>query len=276
MKRATTAIALSVGALSLCIGTDGARAGVGEGLIGHRAVYDVALQDASDRSGIEGLEGRLVYQFSGTACSGYTTNFRFVNRIDTGDDVRITDQQSVMYEDVKSGRFEFETKSFTDQRLDKGVSGAAQEDDKGIKINLTKPDQRMVEIADSRFPAAHMIEIIKHAERHQHIFETRIFDGSEDGDIGYLTTVVVGDQEKPKKPDAETRAMGKDLASMPYWPVSIAYYDDKNPGDQLPVYTQTFKLYENGITRDLTLDYGDFVLKARLKTLDVLDDGACH
>jgi hypothetical protein len=33
----------------------------------------------------------------------------------------------------------------------------------------------------------------------------------------------------------------------------------------------SFKLYENGITRDLTMDYGDFVLTGRLAKLELLD-----
>ena len=51
----------------------------------HRAVYDLALDKASDRSGITGITGRMVYEFNGSACEGYTVTFRFVTRIDTGD-----------------------------------------------------------------------------------------------------------------------------------------------------------------------------------------------
>ena len=51
----------------------------------HRAVYDLALDKASDRSGITGITGRMVYEFNGSACDGYTVTFRFVTRIDTGD-----------------------------------------------------------------------------------------------------------------------------------------------------------------------------------------------
>ena len=54
-------------------------------LIAHRAVYDLALDKASDRSGIIGLQGRMVYEFNGSPCEGYTVNFRFVTRIDTGE-----------------------------------------------------------------------------------------------------------------------------------------------------------------------------------------------
>ena len=49
------------------------------------------------------------------------------------------------------------------------------------------------------------------------------------------------------------------MATRPYWPVTIAYFNDDATGDALPIYRMEFKLYENGITRDLTMDYGDFV-----------------
>ena len=37
----------------------------------------------------------------------------------------------------------------------------------------------------------------------------------------------------------------------------------------MPVYRISFELYENGVSRDLKLDYGDFALKGDLKSLDV-------
>ena len=51
----------------------------------HRAVYDLELKNASDRSGITGMYGRMVYEFNGSACEGYTVSFRFVTQVDTGE-----------------------------------------------------------------------------------------------------------------------------------------------------------------------------------------------
>nr|MDH4439936.1 DUF1849 family protein [Rhizobium sp.] len=59
------------------------------GLVPHRAVYDIVLKEASDRSGIEGVRGRMVYEFSGSSCKGFNTKFRFVTRINVGDGVRV-------------------------------------------------------------------------------------------------------------------------------------------------------------------------------------------
>ena len=65
----------------------------------HRAVYDLSLNDASDRSGITGVAGRMVYEFEGSRCDGYTVKFRFVTQIDTTEMSRLTDQQTTTYED---------------------------------------------------------------------------------------------------------------------------------------------------------------------------------
>ncbi|MBC7313220.1 MAG: cell envelope integrity EipB family protein [Rhizobium sp.] len=249
-------------------------AGAG-GLVPHRAVYDIQLKQASERSGIEGMRGRMVYEFSGSECQGFTTNFRFVTRIDTGEQIRVTDQQSMTFEDLAAGKFRFETKSFTDDQLDKDVSGAAEDEDGKVRIEIEEPEPRAVELADSRFPTAHMMDVIANARKGKSLFEARIFDGSEDGDKSYLTTTVVGRAHTPTSLEAADKSAGA-MAAEAYWPVSIAYFDEKASGDLLPIYTQSFKLYENGISRDLTLDYGDFVLTGKLTKLEVLGSGECR
>ncbi|MFN3320664.1 MAG: cell envelope integrity EipB family protein [Allorhizobium sp.] len=247
------------------------------GLVPHRAVYEIVLKEASDRSGIESVRGRMVYEFSGSACKGFNTQFRFVTRIDVGEGVRVTDQRSTTFEDVPAGKFRFENKSFTDDQLDKDVSGAAAEAGGKVKIELTGPDRRDIELADSRFPAEHMLEVIARARKGERVFESRIFDGSEDGDQTFLTTTIVGGPQQSAKTDPEAKALAT-LGTQDYWPVSIAYFDEKTRGDQEPIYSQSFKLYENGVTRDLTLDYGDFVLAGKLTKLEVLGkpDGDCQ
>ena len=275
MYRAGVIEVFSVTFAAVSLSVVGATSAIAGGLIPHRAVYDIELKQADEQSGIDGMNGRLVYEFGGDKCTGYTTNFRFVTRLETGDQVRVTDQQSTTFENPDAGEFRFDSKSFTDDQLDKEVSGFASGIESGIRIDLDEPESRSVDIASSRFPTEHMLEVIDKARKGKSVVEERIFDGSEDGDQSYLTTTFVGNSQKPKDNDPEIGA-DSPLAKSPYWPVSIAYFNDGDSGDQLPVYTQSFKLYENGITRDLTLDYGDFVLSGHLKKLEILGDGKCQ
>ncbi|WP_028748156.1 cell envelope integrity EipB family protein [Rhizobium mesoamericanum] len=245
-------------------------AAIATGLVAHRAVYDLELKDASERSGISGMSGRMVYEFDGNYCTGFTTSFRFVTQIDTGDAVRVSDQQTKTFENLKDRRFTFDTKSFTDDQLDKEVNGAAQDQAEGVKVALTQPTSRELQLAASRFPTEHMLDVIENAKAGKRLFEARVFDGSDDGDKALVTTTVVGKQVAPAKDEADAGNAGA-FAKAAFWPVTISYFNENTKTDALPVYRMSFKLYENGITRDLTMDYGDFVLSGRLAKLELLD-----
>jgi hypothetical protein len=238
-------------------------------LVPHRAVYDLKLKDASERSGIEGMFGRMVYEFNGSACTGFTTNFRLVTKISTGEETRVSDQQTKTFEDLSAGQFHFETKSFTDEQPDKALTGDASLGEGGVKVELQGQNGREIDLPASDFPTSHMLDIIRNAKEDKRIFETRVFDGSENGDQSLLTSTVIGKPETPEKSDADAGNAGE-FAQTQYWPVTIAYFNDGAAGDPTPVYNMSFKLYENGITRDLTMDYGDFALQGSLVKLEVL------
>ncbi|WP_415926473.1 cell envelope integrity EipB family protein [Neorhizobium phenanthreniclasticum] len=243
-------------------------------LVPHRAIYDLKLKDASERSGIEGMFGRMVYEFTGSACTGFSTNFRLVTRIDTGEETRLSDQQTTTFEDMSARQFHFETKSFTDEQLDRQVSGDASVAEKGVKVEITQPDGREIDLPVSDFPTGHMLDVIRNAKQGKHFFEARVFDGSENGDQALLTTTVIGKPQTPQKDDADADKAGE-FSRTPFWPVTIAYFNEATQGDPMPVYNMSFKLYENGITRDLTMDYGDFVLSGSLVKLEMLGKTDC-
>lgn len=274
MLRSSFAAVLALSAAAVGPASGLAAPVAAQGLAPHRAIYDIELKEASEQSGIESMRGRMVYEFNGSQCTGYTTSFRFVTEIESGEEVSVTDQQIKTFEDLVTRRFDFDSKSYTDDKLDKGVRGAAVVAGSGIKVELKEPASRNVELADAKFPAEHMVDLIRQARKGARFFEARIFDGTEDGDKSYLTTTIVGRLEASKGGD-KTGIVEKTLADASYWPVSIAYFDDKAIGDQLPVYTQSFKLYDNGVTRDLTLDYGDIVLSGRLAQLEMLEAAGC-
>ena len=237
----------------------------------HRAVYDLTLSKASDRSGITGITGRMVYEFNGSACEGYTVKFRFVTQIVTNDNTRLTDQQTTTFEDAEGKTFSFVTKSFVDQNLDKEVKGMATRDAKGLKVDIDKPEKSSLELAATQFPTQHLVELIGKAEKGENFYQTNLFDGSEDANKVMTTTVIVGKKTDAEKTDPEAPALAK-LASDKYWPVDIAYFDDTHKsGEEVPEYRISFKLHENGITRDLTMDYGDFSMTGKLVNLSLFD-----
>jgi hypothetical protein len=242
----------------------------------HRAVYDLSLDKASDRSGITGISGRMVYEFNGSPCEGYTVKFRFVTQIATHENTRLTDQQTTTFEDAEGKTFSFVTKSFVDQNLDKEVKGTATKEVKGLKVDIDKPEKNSVQLGATQFPTQHLVELIGKAEKGETFYETNLFDGSEDANKVMTTTVVVGKKAEAKNTDPEAPALAK-LATDKYWPVDIAYFDETDKsGEEVPQYRISFKLHENGITRDLVMDYGDFSMTGKLVNLSLFDQSkAC-
>jgi EipB-like len=241
----------------------------------HRAVYDIKLERAEEQTGISAMDGRLVFQFDGSACDGYTMNMRFVLRMQLPENLRITDQQTTTFESGDGAEFNFVTKTFTDQKLDKELRGSATRDAKGIEVNVEKPEGLDVKLEPSQFPTMHLAELIKRAQAGDTFYETSLFDGTDEGDRLMKTSVVIGKKTANTQGDVEL-SKAAPLKDQQFWPVTIAYFDptEETSGESEPQYRITFKLYENGITRDLEMDYGEFALKGAMTELDMLPEAA--
>jgi len=251
------------------------QSGAAETLVPHRAVYDLELDAASDRASIGSMYGRMVYEFSGSQCDGYTVGFRFVTQLDTGRSTRLTDQQTTTYEDLEKGVFRFLTRSFVNQQLDREVRGTARMEEDSITVSLKQPQPEDLTLAPAEFPTAQMISLIQKAKQGERFFQSWLFDGSDEGRTVMLTTSVIGAPKVAERSPGEIAATGE-LAELPTWPVTMAYFDETENNDGTPIYRISFQLYENGVTRDLTMDYGDFALKGTLADLQLFEPEACQ
>jgi hypothetical protein len=58
--------------------------------------------------------------------------------------------------------------------------------------------------------------------------------------------------------------------------VTVSYFERNKPAsDQTPVYSISFELYENGVSRTLVLDYNNFSISGVLKALELKDSKPC-
>src|SRR5579863_5517641 len=75
-------------------------------LVPHRAIYDLSLGETRGDSQITGVSGRIVYDFGGSACDGYSLDFRQVSEVDTGEGkVSISDLRSTTWEGADAKNF---------------------------------------------------------------------------------------------------------------------------------------------------------------------------
>lgn len=242
-------------------------------LVPHRAVYAVELEEASDRSGITGMRGRIVYEFRGSACEGFTTNFRFVTQIVAQSGVRVNDQQTSTFESADGETFRFITRTFVDQNEDRRVEGAARRSQGATTVTRTAPDDEIeLVLPPASFPTSHLGDLLDRAANGERFYEKNMFDGSNDADQVMITSVVIGPQKTSLEDDSD--AIGA-VSDAPFRNISIAYFEQEVSGEGLPDYRISFKLHDNGVTRSLDMDYGDFRLGATMEELELLPVEDC-
>ncbi len=250
-------------------------------LVPHRAIYDLALGKTRGNSQVVGVRGRIVYDFDGNSCEGYSLKFRQVSELDSGEGkVSTSDLRSTTWEGGDAKSFKFASENFLNDSLVDTVDGRAEHGANATAIDLAKPEHKMLDIdVGAVFPTEHMVRVIAAAHAGKTILEFPVFDGSDTGEKVYDTLTVIGGKlsaDERKHDDAADDATK--LGSIPRWPVTISYFDKsaaKKNTDQTPVYTIGFELYENGISRALTLDYNEFIVTGKLTSLEIKDAKPC-
>ncbi|HEX2653380.1 MAG TPA: cell envelope integrity EipB family protein [Xanthobacteraceae bacterium] len=248
-------------------------------LISHRAIYDLKLANGHNKRSLEAVRGRIVYDFSGNNCEGYALQFRQVTELDTGEGkVATSDLRSVTWEDSAAKSFRFNSQNFLNQKPVDNVDGMANRRGEGTEVDLKQPQRKRLELGNVVFPTEHMRRILDAGRAGKSLLELAVYDGSETGEKVYQSLTVIGRKIEPNenKP-TDAAANQPTLAGLARWPVTVSYFDKaSNTGEQTPAYSISFELYENGISRALLLDYGDFSVAGQMTSLDIKDAKPCQ
>ncbi len=244
----------------------------------HRAAYEVRLLKATERSGIEAMSGRIVYEITGNECEGLTIRYRFVTNITSSDSTYQTDQQISTFESPDGKEFTFLTKTFVDQRPESTVRGNAVRTPAGLKVALAEPAERSLDLPDGIFMSSHLIDVIEKAKAGESLVRAQVFDGSEGADEVVLSSTFVGAAKLTEKPlEGETPEALDKLKGLKAWPVTISYFEG-DPGksaEVVPSYEASFLLYPNGVSRHLVMRYPDYSLVGELTSLEMLNAVPC-
>ncbi len=245
----------------------------------HRAIYEMTLDDARSASGITGIDGRMVFEFTGSACDGYSLNMRMVTQLtDSQGQTNMTDLRSSTWEQGDGDKFRFQSAQYVNDKLSDVTMGRATREPpkEVIKVKLSQPASAELSLSGKvLFPTQHSLALIDAAHAGKSVLQAQIYDGSEKGRKVYDTTAFIGQEVKAgAEAKLEKPAEDKGLGDLASWPVSIGYFDAKG-GDLTPSYQIDFRLYANGVSRELLIDYGDFTIHGTLTSLEYLKAGAC-
>ena len=274
------ALRLAAGAFALLLAQSiiPAKASAVLPLASHRAAYDLSLVDSSSppRASAQtpvAARGLIAYEFRGSPCEGYTSNFRQLTEMERSEGEPFSTQVNAMsFEDAdgKSMRFRVDSDGVPETPPVVGTATRGPGDD--LRVELTKPAAKSIDFGhDVLFPTQHIERLIEAAKNGGGAIEARVYDGSDTGSKIYATMAVVGKEASKPSDDEETAA---ELKGIRRWPVVVSYFDEATK-DSAPEYTLSFDLYENGVSGTLKLDYGLFALRARLRKLEILPTSVC-
>ena len=257
-------------ALALALLWAGA-AGAAE-IMPHRALYAMNLSRAGSDAGVVGANGTMAYQW-GQVCDGWTIEQRYRLKMGYAESADVNLTSNFVTWEAKDGlRYRFnqkETRNGADQEELRGIAkldGAG----KGGVADFDKPAGKSFQLPPGvLFPSAHTIFLIDKAKAGENFVSKQIFDGAT-AEGAVLVSAVIG----PKvEPDAEA-AKKSPLLNRPGWRVRLAFF----PADQKaekPDYELGMLLLDNGVSRDMVIDYGDYAIRAKLDDIEPLPKPHC-
>jgi hypothetical protein len=243
-------------------------------LTAHRATYRVTLLKSTGSKSPTSADGQVSYEFSGSPCEGYTQNFRQITELQPAEGAtRLSDMHSATFEDGEAHSFAFDVTNSTDNGSTDVIDGRAVKKATALAIQISKPARETIDVdQEVLFPTEHLKRIITAARAGQNLFGAKVFDGSDDGKKVYDTAAIIG---RPiTGPAADEGVNPALMQKIRRWPVSISYFEEDKK-DEGPAYILGFELYENGVSRALRFDYGDFILAGELTALDMLPSKSC-
>ena len=246
----------------------------------HRAVYEMTLDTSRPAKGVSGVQGRMVFEFAGSGCDGYTMNMRLVTRVEakTGH-ASVTDLRSSTWEQGAGKQYRFNSSNYQGEKLEDSTSGDAErvDNDHHVVVHVRVPKAKNIKVdGPVLFPTQHSLRILHAAISGNRILQARVYDGSSSGDKVYATTAFIGKKLPPgARLPARKIANDETLEKLESWLVSISYFDTDDENRETPVYQLNFRLYKNGVSRELLIDYGDFAIKGALSSLEFMTAPEC-
>jgi hypothetical protein len=231
---------------------------------------------------VNAARGRILYNFTGSACEGYTSEFRQVSELNSGEGkLTLSDLRSTSWEDGEGKSYRFKIDTRMNDSAAPSVDGMAERVGDHITVKLKQPASKTFNLEGSVvFPTEQIHKIIDAARDGKSILELTVYDGSDNGEKVYNTLSVIGQpihgDRSIASPDPSTA--NDKMKALTRWPVTVSYYDRDargRDGEQTPVYAMSFELFENGVSRALVLDYNDFVISGALGKFDVKDSKPC-
>src|SRR5262249_5638389 len=118
----------------------GAAQAAGPGFLSHQALYELSLVKSRGANAVNAARGRILYNFSGSACEGYTSEFRQVSELNSGEGKQtLSDLRSTSWEDGEGKSYRFKIDTRMNDTESPPVDGLAERVGNHITVKLKQP-----------------------------------------------------------------------------------------------------------------------------------------
>jgi hypothetical protein len=253
-------LALCAGSASIPIAPAQA-AGLNTAQAAHRAIYTLTL--SSSRGGdVVAATGTMGYEVI-DACDGWAVRQRLSMTLTNTEGQAIQMVSDYATWESKDGlKLRFHMKQTTDTAVTSQTDGDAKLAKVGGsgEVHYTVPTDATKPLPPGTlFPMAHTSAILAAAQAGKKFLTLPLFDGTDDSGAED-SSVVVLDWKKP-----ETNKFPS-LSSLPSTRVRLAFFDPEKKSE-VPSYQVGMRYWENGVADNLQMDFGDFVMDAKMTEL---------
>jgi hypothetical protein len=248
---------------------------IASGLQPHKAIYELKVAKIGATSRVAEVGGAIYYDF-GETCTAWTVHHKFrltIVRASRPEVETLTDFRSTESKDGRNFRFRSITR--INGQVSERLQGQATLDRIGGpgRVVLTSPEQKQAALPPGTlFPTYHSLRLIQAAQTGVKQFWTPVFDASDRDKYSGVNVVLLG--PVGTRIDLAAAPAARALVNAAGWRARVSYFD-VGKIDVTPSYELTLRLNVNGVTPAMTLDYGQFTLKAVLRAIEPLPKPKC-
>jgi len=228
-------------------------------LLAHKALYTLTL-DRAKGNDVIAARGTMGYEVT-DSCDGWAVRQRLRMTITNAEGQEIEMASDYATWESKDGlKFRYHMRQTTDTAVTSQTDGDATLPKAGGsgQAHYTSPHDTISALpAGTVFPMAHTAAIIAAARDKKHFVALPLFDGTDENGVEDSFIVVL---------DWKAAASNKwpALSPLPSTRVNIAFFDH-GPSAVTPSYEVAMRYWENGVADDMKMNFGDFVMSAKLK-----------
>ena len=250
----------------------GISAAIGAEIAPHRALYTMILASSRTDSGVVDARGTMQYEW-GESCDGWTIEQRYRLRMRYGETPDADIVSSFVTWESKDGlRYRFNQRQTRNGEVDQDIRGEARLEalGGGGVAEFVKPKPQTFQLVPGvLFPSAHTILLIDKAGEGENFVSRQVFDGASDENAVQISAAIGTKVATDAAADHRSP-----LLQRPGWRIRLAFFPADNSVEK-PDYELGMHLLDNGVSRDMLIDYGEYSIRAKLDDIEPLTKPNC-